>query len=134
MINEIKKLLFLRIILVFVLQLTIFNVHAFNVENKTALQETNIPYKKDDPRIETAASKYIVMFVVLLVLTISIYIISRKYSLIWWKRTGTESDSGVQIIQVKRITANSAILQISVDGKTHTIIESKHNINLIDPE
>lgn len=134
MINVTKKSFFLRLILVIVLQLTLLNVHAFSTENQVALKETNIPYKKDDPRIENAASKYIVMFVVLLILAIGIYVITRKYSLIRWQSTGTESDAVIQILQIKRLTANSTVLQISVDGKIHTILESKCNINLINPE
>ena len=134
MISVCKQLLVLKLILVMVLQLTVFNVHSSSAEKSVAAQGTTIPYKRDNPGIESATSKFIIMFVVLLTVAISGYLISRKYSLNLWQKTGTVSDAAVKIMQVKRLTANSTILQISIDGKIYTILESKNNIKLINSE
>ena len=134
MINISKQAFILKLILVLALQLTAHNVYAFSAENSAVDQETKIPYKKENPGVETAKSKFIIMFVVLLVLAISIYVISKKYSLNLWQRYGAESDIAVRIMLVKRLTANSTILQINIDGKIYTFLESKSNIKLISPE
>ena len=134
MINVSKKSFIIKLIIVMVLQLTLQNAYASGEENSAEVVKNSIPYKRDNPGIKAATSKFIVLFVVLFVLAISIYIISRKYSLNLWQRAGTKSDAAVKIMYVKRLTANSTILQISIDDKIYTILESKSNIKLINPE
>lgn len=93
---------------------------------------SEIPFKKDHGSVERATSVISTVLVLIVLIAIAIYFLSKKYSLNVGRKTISDTENIIKEVQINRLTANSLVVSFVLEGKTYYFIESKANLVQID--
>ncbi len=129
--SRFQIIVLLRLVIFFLLSTTFTHVYSFDGVKNEVKPGKSIPFKSEHNAINGSSSTLTVLFVVLIIVGVALYVFSKKYQGKNWFILDKNVGNTIEVLQVRKITSNTIVFDVKVNGVNHVFLESSNTIKEI---